>query len=120
VGLFQERRPALQGLRLFSLFSSARYFQESITTPDLTSECDVWHHDLMRTTLSLEGDAIKAIQAYAKSRRLPLGKAASELVRRGARYQVRTRKVNGLPVLDAPDDFPVITSERVRELCDEE
>ena len=74
----------------------------------------------MRTTLSLENDAVKAIQAYARSRRLSLGKAASELIRRGTRYQLRTRKVNGLPVLDAPDDFPVITTERVRELLDEE
>jgi hypothetical protein len=74
----------------------------------------------MRTTLSLEDDAIKAIQTYAKDRRLSLGKAASELVRRGARYQLGTRKVNGLPVLDASHDFPLITTERVRELCDEE
>ena len=74
----------------------------------------------MRTTLSLEDDAVKAIQVYARSRRLSLGKAASELVRRGARYQIGTRKVNGLPVLDASDEFQVITSERVRELCDEE
>jgi hypothetical protein len=74
----------------------------------------------MRTTLSLEDDALEAIQAYAKRSRLSLGKAASELVRRGARYQIGTRRVNGLPVFDAPDDFPVVTSERVRELCDEE
>jgi hypothetical protein len=74
----------------------------------------------MRTTLSLEDDAIKAIRAYARSRRLSLGKATSELVRRGARYQIAIRKVNGLPVLDASDEFPVITTERVRELCDEE
>ena len=74
----------------------------------------------MRTTLSLEPDAIKAIQAYAQSRRISLGKAASELVRRGARYELGTIKLNGLPVLDAPDDFPVITSEQVRQLCDEE
>ncbi len=74
----------------------------------------------MRTTLSLEDDAVEAIQAYAKKRHLSLGKAASELVRRGARYQVGTRKVNGLPVLEASDDFPMITSERVRELCDDE
>jgi hypothetical protein len=74
----------------------------------------------MRTTLSLQDDAIEAIRAYAKQRRLPLGKAASELVTRGARYQVGIRKVNGLPVLAAPDDFPLITSERVRELADEE
>lgn len=74
----------------------------------------------MRTTLSLENDAIEAIQAYAKRHRLSLGKAASELIRRGRRYQPRTRKVNGLPVLDAPDDVPVVTTERVRELWDEE
>ena len=74
----------------------------------------------MRTTLALEEDASEAIQAYAKCRQVSLGKAASELIRRGARYQLRTRKVNGIPVLEAPEDFPVITSERVRELLDEE
>ena len=74
----------------------------------------------MRTTLALEDDAVEAIQAYAKRRRLSLGKAASELIRRGTHYQLATRKVHGLPVLDAPNDFPVITSEQVRELLDEE
>jgi hypothetical protein len=74
----------------------------------------------MRTTLSLESDAIEAIRAYARGRHLSLGKAASELVRRGARYQVGTRKVNGLPVLDASEGFPVITSEQVQELSEEE
>jgi hypothetical protein len=74
----------------------------------------------MRTTLSLDDAAIADIQTYAKSRGLPLGKAASELVRRRARYQIGIRKVNGLPVLDAPNDFPMITSEQVRGLRDEE
>ena len=74
----------------------------------------------MRTTLALENDAIKVIREYAKSRRVSMGRAASELIRRGARYQLRIRRVNGFPVLDAPDDFPLITSERVRELLDEE
>ena len=74
----------------------------------------------MRTTLALEDDAFEAIQAYAKRRRLSLGKAASELIRRGTIYQLATRKVNGLPVLEAPEDFPLITSEQVRELMDEE
>ena len=49
-----------------------------------------------------------------------MGRAASELIRRGARYQLGTRKLNGLPVFDAPDEFPAITTERVRELLDEE
>lgn len=74
----------------------------------------------MRTTLSLEDDAAKAIRAYAQSNRLSLGKAASELIRRGVRYQLGTRRVNGISVFDVPDDFPTITTERVRELLDEE
>ncbi len=74
----------------------------------------------MRTTISLEDDALEAIQAYARSHRLSLGKAASELVRRGVRYQIGTRKVNGIPVFDAPSNFPRITTERVRDLLDEE
>ena len=74
----------------------------------------------MRTTISIEDDAMEAIQAYARDHRLSLGKAASELVRRGIRYQIGTRKVNGLPVFDAPNDFPRITTEKVRELLDEE
>ena len=68
----------------------------------------------------MQDDAVEEIRAYAKRRRLSLGKAASELVRRGARYQVGTRRVNGFVVFDAPDDFPIITSERVRGLLDEE
>jgi hypothetical protein len=74
----------------------------------------------MRTTLALEDDAITAIQRYARTNRLSLGRAASELIRRGVRYQLGTRKLNGIPVLEAPDDFPLITSEKVRQLLDEE
>jgi hypothetical protein len=74
----------------------------------------------MKTTLNLQDDAVEAIRAYAKQHRLSLGKAASELVRRGVRYQVGTRRVNGLLVFDAPDDFPIISSEQVREISDEE
>jgi hypothetical protein len=74
----------------------------------------------MRITLSLEEDAMEALQAFARSGRLSLGKAASELIRRGVHYQIAVRKVNGFPVLDAPGDIPVITTERVRELMDSE
>jgi hypothetical protein len=73
----------------------------------------------MRTTLSLDHDAAAAIKAYARQAHTSLGKAASELVRRGARYQIGTHKHNGVPVFDVPDDFPVITSEQVRQLLDE-
>jgi len=61
-----------------------------------------------------------AIERYAKNNGISLGKAASELVRRGARYQLGTKERNGIPVFDVPEEFPVITTERVRELLDEE
>lgn len=75
---------------------------------------------VVRTTLSLEHDAMEAIQAYARNNRLSLGRAASELIRRGVHYQLGIRKLHGLPVLEVPDDFPTITAERVRELLDQE
>jgi hypothetical protein len=60
----------------------------------------------MRTTVSLADDAMEVVQAYARSQRLSLGKAALELIRRGAHHQLGIKKVNGLPVFEAPDDFP--------------
>jgi len=74
----------------------------------------------MRTTMNLDNDAMEAVHAYARSNRVSLGKAASELLRRGSRYRLAVRKVNGIPVFEAPDEFPLITVERVRELADEE
>ncbi len=74
----------------------------------------------MRTTISLDDDAMEAIRAYAGESRVPLGKAASELIRRGAKYQLSTGQRNGLPVFQVPDGFPVLTTERVKELLDEE
>jgi hypothetical protein len=74
----------------------------------------------MRTTLALDNDAIEAVRAYARANRKSLGNAASELIRRGARYQLPIIRVNGLPVLAAPEGFPKITSEQVRDLLADE
>lgn len=74
----------------------------------------------MRTTLAIEDDALRAIRAHARDNRISLGKAASELIRRGTRYQLGIKKVNGFPVLDVPDDFPMITTQQVLEILDEE
>jgi len=74
----------------------------------------------MRTTLSLEDDVMKAIAAYAQGQSISLGKAASELIRRGSSYQLGIRKINGLPVFEVPDHFPKITASEVHRLLDEE
>ena len=63
---------------------------------------------------------MEAVRAYSRAEGISLGRAASELVRRGVRYQLGTKQVNGIPVFDVPDDFPVITSEQVRALAAEE
>lgn len=74
----------------------------------------------MRTTLTFEDDAFSEIQTYARSRGVSLGKAASDLVRRGVHYRLGIKNVNGLPVFDAPEEFPLITTEFVRNLSEDE
>ena len=88
--------------------------------PSLTSLSQILHHIVMRTTLSLEDDAIECMKTFAQDHQLSLGQAASELIRRGSRYQLGTRKMNGLPVFDVPREFPRVTTAGVRELLDEE
>jgi hypothetical protein len=70
----------------------------------------------MRTTLSLDDDVIAHVKTYAESREISVGKAVSELVRRGLHAPLRTRVVNGFHVVDLPAASPAITRERVRKL----
>jgi hypothetical protein len=70
----------------------------------------------MRTTLNLDDDVLEMVRHYSEARSMALGKAASELVRRGFSSPTPTRMVNGIVVFDLPPDSPKITTERVREL----
>jgi len=70
----------------------------------------------MRTTLNLDDDVLKLLREYSQTRSLALGKAASELVRRGAASPTPTRLVNGFVVFDVRPGGPKISSERVKEL----
>jgi len=56
----------------------------------------------MRLTFTLDDDLFRLVKAYAEGRSLTMGKAVSELVRRGLNEHVRTRVVNGLVVFDVP------------------
>jgi hypothetical protein len=82
----------------------------------LTSLKRVWHHLPMRTTLSLDDDVFQVVKRYAENRSLAIGKAVSELVRRGLSAPPKTRRVNGLVVFDMPEDSGVVTSELVKRL----
>src|SRR5439155_24288486 len=57
---------------------------------DLTSEAGLEHHKCMRTTLSLDDDVFREVKAYAESRDVAIGKAVSELVRRGLHAPLQT------------------------------
>jgi hypothetical protein len=74
----------------------------------------------MRTTLNLDEEALAVLKDYAESRSVPLGKAASELVLRGWRTPVQTQLVNGFYAVVLPADSPSISSERVKELLEDE
>lgn len=70
----------------------------------------------MRTTLSLDDDILDEVKRYAQDRSLALGKAVSELVRRGLSTPRPTRSINGLRVFDLPPDSPKVTTKHVRDL----
>jgi hypothetical protein len=75
-----------------------------------------WHHVNVRTTLSLDDDLMRLVRRYAESRSLGLGKAVSELVRRGFSTERPTRVVGGLRVFDLPPDSPKVTTQSIRDL----
>jgi hypothetical protein len=74
----------------------------------------------MRTTLNLDNDALNIIRDYSETRSMALGKAASELVRRGAQAPVGKRLVDGFVVFDIRPGGPKIGTERVKELLESE
>ncbi len=74
----------------------------------------------MRTTLNLDEDVAEVIKIYAESRSVPIGKAASELIRRGLDAPLQTNLVNGFHVAVLPKNSHKITSEDVKRLLDEE
>ena len=74
----------------------------------------------MRTTLALESDAIDVLQEHARIHDVSLGKAASELIRRGKNYELGITWKNGLPVVNVPATFEPLSAERVKQFLDED
>jgi hypothetical protein len=70
----------------------------------------------MRTTVNLDDDILQLVKSYAEAHSVAMGKALSELVRRGVGAPPRTRKVNGLVIFDLPEDTKPLTSEQVKKL----
>ena len=73
----------------------------------------------MRTTLAFDDDALDLARDVARRRRVSLGKAVSDLLRRGARPAVLTTDRNGLTVMQLPADTPPVAADTVDALLDE-
>lgn len=71
----------------------------------------------MRTTLDIDDDILKAARSLAAGQGISLGKAISELARRG----LRPGPVDtvGFPTFSVNPEDPPITPEHVKSLLDE-
>lgn len=73
----------------------------------------------MRTTLALSDDALDLARKLARRKRVSLGEAVSELVRRGAQLPVPTIERQGLVVVRLPKGSARVTAARVEELLED-
>jgi hypothetical protein len=73
----------------------------------------------MRTTLTLHDDALALARQLARRKRVSLGEAVSELVRRGAERPVATLERQGLTVVRLPKTSPPVTAAAIEELLED-
>ena len=69
----------------------------------------------MRKTLTLDDDVLAEAAKRAEMLRVSLGKAVSDLARRGLMVAPPVREVNGLVVYDPPKGSPKIAARKVKE-----
>jgi hypothetical protein len=86
---------------------------------DITIEFE-HHGNIMRTTLAIDDDVLEQVKEYAESRKMSIGKAASDLIRRGISRPAPTHMENGLRVFSRSADSPLITTELIRKLESEQ
>jgi hypothetical protein len=73
----------------------------------------------MRTTLTLSDDALDLARKLARRKRVSLGAAVSELVRRGAERPVATIERQGLTVVRLPRASARVTAAAVEQLLED-
>jgi hypothetical protein len=69
----------------------------------------------MRTTLTLDDDVLAEATKRAEMLGVSIGKALSDLARRGLEVAPPVREINGLLVFDPPKGSPKITARKVKE-----
>jgi hypothetical protein len=73
----------------------------------------------MRTTLSLEDDAIEMARRHARRHGISLGKAISDLVKKGAQRPLLTLERNGFKVARLPEGSLPVRSDQVEKLLED-
>jgi negative regulator of replication initiation len=68
----------------------------------------------------LDDDVIEQVKQYAESRLMALGRAASDLIRRGLTTPVQTKTVNGIRVVLLPHGSPPVDFSEVKSLLEDE
>jgi len=74
------------------------------------------HLAAVRTTLTLDNDLHEAVVRLAADRRISLGKAVSDLIRKGMQAPARVREEHGVVVFDLPSCSPEVTMETVKRI----
>ena len=69
----------------------------------------------MRTTINIDDDVFAVIRSVAESTSRPIGKVASELIRKGLHREEESAYADGLPVFEAGESPSVITIDAVRK-----
>lgn len=70
----------------------------------------------MRTTVTLDDHVLELVRRHARLRRQSLGKAISDLVRRGLPVETAAQHQDGVAMFQPPEDSPVVASEKARRL----
>ena len=74
------------------------------------------HQFVVRTTLTLDDDVLELAARQAKLRGVSLGRAVSDLLRRGLNASTPAQDKGGLVVFHLPADSPEVTTDDVRRI----
>lgn len=75
----------------------------------------------MRTTLDIDDELLLTVKQIARQRKMTAGRIVSSLLRESLQPKVfEVRRRNGVPVLPRGANAPVVTTELVNRLLNEE
>lgn len=79
-------------------------------------EASPWHRCCMRTTSTVDDDVLEPASRQAKLRGVSLGRAVSNLLRKGLNAAALAQSQDGLVMFQLPADSPEVPAEDVRRI----